>query len=96
MNFLQTLTAQASMRVATAAKVNGTLEVAGRANFIHARFSPTDPNTEFECRASVILPNVDDSIVVMLENPAVPNSWRMVFWLRDASDINASAPVRGS
>lgn len=84
MSALQMILNNASMRVAMAGKVDGTLNVAGRANYIYARFGADDATTEFECHAGAIVPGVDDALLVMLENPAQPRSWRMVFWLREA------------
>lgn len=91
---MQGLLDRASMRIARAGKVGGTVQVAGRANYIYARFDANDAATEFECHSGAILPDADDSIYVMLENPANPNSWRLAFWLRNASDVNADAPLR--
>lgn len=91
---LKNLVDRASMVFAVAG-FDGALEIADRANYVYARRGGAD-GERIEVHTSTIRPNYDDALYVVLENPAVPRSWRMVFWLRDGEDSALPPPVRGT
>lgn len=85
-SFLRALNDSASMRLAVVGDGAGNVDVPGRANFIYARLGGADGEV-IEARATIRGENggalvEGDAVYVMLENPAAPGAWRVVFWLR--------------
>lgn len=93
--FLTRLVDQASLRLAVAGDGSGTVDVPGRPNWIYARRG-SSAGEVFECHVSAVHPNHGDIFYYLPEHPMQTGGERLVFWLRDASDVTLPPPIAGS
>ena len=91
-SFLSQLVERSSLRGAVAGNGSGLVNVPARPNYIYGRLGSAQGPVA-EIHVSVIQPNNGDYILIEKVNPKVLGGWRMAFWLRDATDPTAPAPV---
>lgn len=86
-DFLHSLGVNASVRNAVAGDGSGNVRASerGGAQYIYVRLGNANGEV-VEARSTILAPYNDDVLYVMLENPAQPRTWRVVFWLRDVTD----------
>lgn len=85
--FLNDLCNCASLRLAIVGDGDGNVEVPARPNFVYARLEDAN-GAVIEARATLLRNDGSalqegDVVYVGLENPAAPNAWRAVFWVRE-------------
>lgn len=90
--FLQTLANESSLRQAVVGNGSGVVNIPTRPNYVYGRLDSSN-GAVAEIHVSVIQPQNGDFILIEKIHPNRPGGWRLVFWLRDATDPAAPAPV---